>query len=178
MTDEDVVDQILEAEGRIYTNRAADRGGPTKFGITLDTLSNWRNRRVTADEVEALEESEAREIYRAWYVDRWDWVPDDRLRVLLIDWGVTTSLHRVVSELQAVVKADVDGVLGPQTQQLTKAALMRDADDLYTAVLVARMRFYVNLALNDPALRPILTVNRKLQILNMRGWLNRCFEFL
>ena len=39
MTTEQVITDILRREGwPKYTNRAADKGGPTKGGITLETL--------------------------------------------------------------------------------------------------------------------------------------------
>ena len=64
LSEDAIIDGILDAEGRVYTNRAADRGGPTKFGITIKTLSNWRGRVADAREVELLSEAEPRSIYR------------------------------------------------------------------------------------------------------------------
>ena len=178
MTDLEIIDGIIHREGRTYTNRPADKGGPTKFGITLATLSRWRNRPVTADDVRALSESEARAIYLADYVTPWAWVTDDDLRTLLVEWGVTSGFRRPCRALQAVVGAEVDGIAGPETQRLTRAALVKDPDAVYGDVLAARIRFYVDLALDDPPLRVLLSVNPTMQIHNLRGWLNRCAEFI
>ena len=38
---EQILDDILRREGG-YVNHPADRGGPTNFGITAQTLGNWR----------------------------------------------------------------------------------------------------------------------------------------
>ena len=67
MTTEDLLTDILRREGG-YVDHPADRGGPTKFGITHATLREWRGRPVTRDDVRALTEEEARAIYRARYV--------------------------------------------------------------------------------------------------------------
>ena len=67
MTTEDIIDGIIKREGG-YVNNPADRGGPTKFGITLKTLKAWRGSPVTAWGVEGLGEDEAREIYESEYL--------------------------------------------------------------------------------------------------------------
>jgi lysozyme family protein len=61
---------LLRREGGAkFTNRAADRGGPTKFGIIAATLGKYRRlgRDATAAEVQALQEPEAYAIYRQEY---------------------------------------------------------------------------------------------------------------
>jgi lysozyme family protein len=55
--------------GSAFTNRPADKGGPTRWGIDAATLGEWRKlgRPATAAEVQALGEPEADAIYRARY---------------------------------------------------------------------------------------------------------------
>lgn len=65
----DFITRILQIEGSQYTNKATDAGGPTKYGVTLETLKAHRgNPNLTASDVALLEEAEAREIYtiRFW----------------------------------------------------------------------------------------------------------------
>jgi len=66
---ESLIDDIIRREGG-FVNHPADRGGPTKYGITAKTLGNWRQLGwlATSDEVATLTESEAREIYRHRYI--------------------------------------------------------------------------------------------------------------
>ena len=58
MTDNEIVDEILRREGwPKYTNLAADRGGPTKGGITLGAWREYSgNRFADAGDVEAIQE--------------------------------------------------------------------------------------------------------------------------
>ncbi len=57
---------IKEAEGG-FANHADDPGGPTNLGITIETLKGWRGTDVTIDDVKALTQEEADEIFRTNY---------------------------------------------------------------------------------------------------------------
>jgi lysozyme family protein len=63
-----IIDEILRIEGERYTDHPLDKGGPTRWGITLNTLSTWRNQRCTPEDVRELSQTEARAIYRHMYV--------------------------------------------------------------------------------------------------------------
>lgn len=90
-TIEQILDDILRREGG-YVNHPADRGGPTNFGITAQTLGNWRKlgRPATATEVQALTENEASAIYRQQYISGpgFDAITHPALLHLLVDAGV------------------------------------------------------------------------------------------
>lgn len=89
-TDDEILDRILAREGG-YVHHPADPGRATKFGITQATLSHWRQRDVTADEVAALTADEARAIYTAWYVAPFADLPD-RIREHAIDIAVHSGV--------------------------------------------------------------------------------------
>ena len=90
-----LIDALIDREGG-YVNHPADRGGPTSFGITQRTLSDWRGRPVSAADVQALTPDEARQIYQVLYVDRpqLDRVQDVALRELLVDCAVNLWWRR------------------------------------------------------------------------------------
>jgi lysozyme family protein len=173
---DEVLGEILEREGwPRYTNRRADRGGPTKGGITLATLSAWRGRPSTAEELEELDEEEARAIFRTRYVEPWEFVPDDRLFAVLVDYSVTSGIDDPIIAVQHACGLGVDGVLGYRTKAAIVAA---DADALRESVIAYRVRHMAILALTEPALQALIKTKPTLQIHNLRGWLNRAVSFL
>lgn len=137
----DLITEVLHREGgATYTNNPSDSGGPTKFGITQATLSKWRNRSVTADDVKNLSEKEARQIYlaRYWYVPGFNHVAPISPAIAdeLMDTGVNMGPARAVEFLQRILNAfnnrgqfypdlAVDGKLGPQSMAALRAYLSR-----------------------------------------------------
>ncbi|HBM28653.1 MAG TPA: hypothetical protein DDZ92_07185 [Halomonas sp.] len=130
MTPDTIISDIIRAEGSQYTNDSADRGGPTRWGITQATLSKSRGRSVTAEEVAGLSEDEARQIYRLMY---WDQPGFSRLGVHsmkiaaeVMDTGVNCGPGQAARMLQRALNAmndtgrlwpdlKVDGKCGPAT---------------------------------------------------------------
>lgn len=160
-----IIDELIRREGG-YVNHPADRGGPTKFGITQKTLGQWRGRSVSAQEVRDLEESEARAVYAKLFVSepKLDQVQDAALRELLIDCAVNHGPARAVKWLQTALGTPADGVIGPRT--LAALAEQRAAD-LYKRVLAARIVFYGRLVTDDRA-----------QAAFAAGWAARAAEFV
>jgi lysozyme family protein len=170
------LDEILKREGwPRYTNRAADRGGPTKGGVTLKTLSAHRGRSQTIADLQAMHVEEARRIYRKRYLDPWEFVQDDDLFTVLVDYAVTSGHDDPAKAVQQALGITVDGVVGPVTR-----AAMRTADPaaLRLKVIGYRVRHMVDLALNDPKLKRLIAGHHDLQLLNLRGWIRRSTEFL
>lgn len=127
---QDLITEVIEREGG-YVNHPDDRGGATKFGITLKTLRAWRNDpSLTAKDVEALQAVEARAIYESeyWYRPGFHKVSpiSERVADELLDTGVNQGSGAAVKHLQRILTAfnnrgayypdlKVDGVLGTKT---------------------------------------------------------------
>lgn len=159
-----VVDDIIRREGSKYTNYPADKGGPTKFGITLRTLAEWRKSEVTPWDVEHMQEQEARDIYRVRYIAPWGIIANPRLRDFLIDAGVNHGIPKATMMLQRALGVKEDGDIGP----ITRNALANiDAETLRLRAIAERMKFYGRLVDGDV---------RQTQFIE--GWLNRLAEFL
>lgn len=166
MTEDDILDDLIRREGSAYTDHPRDKGGPTKYGITLTTLREERGPSTMPVDVMTLTENDARDIYRRRYVRRpgFEMVTDDRLRALLVDYGVNSGPKRAVIALQRAVGADPDGTLGAETMEKLAEA---DPAQVYKDVLKARMLLYANIVIGDPS-----------QLVFLRGWINRAMEFL
>ena len=69
-TKKSIIDGIIKRESDKFTDTKGDRGGPTKYGITLKTLQAYRgpSAKLNATDVERLSEDEARAIYEKVYI--------------------------------------------------------------------------------------------------------------
>ena len=161
MSDDDILNEILAREGSAYTDHPSDRGGPTRWGITLATLTDHRDGTVTADDVKNLTEAEARTIYRKRYISApgFDEIESMELRAALVDFGVNSGPAAAVRALQRVLGLKVDGILGPMTRE---AANSSNGRSLAVRVHCNRMRFLGRLITDFPS-----------QAVFAAGWLNR-----
>lgn len=173
MTIEKLIDEIIAREGRTFTNRAADRGGPTKYGVTLQRLSHWRKvMTLTARDVEKLQEPEAREIYRAQFVTEpgFDLIGSDPLRLLVVDTGVNHGPSAAIAWFQAAHgELAVDGVSGPKTRAALAAVTGLEVGAVYRRFLGIRVRRYFKLLHDD-------TTGTQAQ--NANGWGDRVADFI
>lgn len=162
----DPIDDIIRREGAAYTDHPADRGGPTKWGITQATLAAYRKIPVTPFDVAALTEADARATYAELFIrrPRFDQIDDERLRALVIDCGVNHGVGRAAKWLQAVAGVPKDGVLGPVTMEAVNAL---PATILHRRIIALRIKFYGRLITDDPK-----------QAAFAAGWMARAAEFL
>lgn len=173
MTVDELLDAVIRREGG-YVNHPADRGGPTKYGITQGTLAAWLKRPVTIAEVQGMTEAQAREIYTVRYLSgpRIDTLPDS-IVPQMFDIAVNSGPRRAVRMLQKLLSeagfpVDQDGVVGPETREaVADAEAAMGAQLLNDALASERANFYLALATSDPTQRVFL-----------RGWLNRAAEFV
>lgn len=162
-----LIDDIIRREGSEYTDRPHDRGGPTKYGITLSTLATYRGHlSTTAADVEALTEADAREIYAHVYVAPFQQFAgmDDSLLGLLVDSGVQHGEGRAMQWLQTAIGAKPDGDPGAKTMQAWAVA---DKALIYKTILKTRIMFYAHIIHHDPT-----------QVDNIDGWFSRVTEFI
>lgn len=121
---DELITRVLKREGGdAYTNDPSDAGGPTKYGITLGALHNWRKAPVTAEDVRDLTEAEARMIYRKNYFPAgFEAIPEPILLELLFDYSVTSGRGAMVTAVQNVLKrlgkysGPIDGDFGPKSR--------------------------------------------------------------
>ena len=123
---EDSLAVVLRWEGG-YSDHADDPGGATNLGITRKTLSAYRGRKVTKDEVRALTHEEAEQIYRVlyWEACRCDELPA-AARLAVFDCAVNQGVGRASRLLQKAAGAKVDGKIGPRTLARVRAKAPHD----------------------------------------------------
>lgn len=143
-----IINDIIEREGG-YVNNPADRGGPTKYGITHQTLASWRGvDRVTAAQVELMTKDEARAIYRQRYLvgpGLWH-LNSPELRAVAVDCFVTHKPKVAIRMLQEAVGTRTDGILGPVT---IAAANQMNGKRAAILMCCARFRFFGRLISGD-----------------------------
>ncbi|WP_217652512.1 glycoside hydrolase family 108 protein [Acidocella aminolytica] len=128
----------MQEEGGFVDN-PCDPGRATKYGITIKTLSAWRKRACTVQDVKALSSFEAGAIYRAWY-----WIPGlpPGIDLMTFDFGVNAGDRESVELLQRAagfVGDFVDGVCGPETRGRVSAC---NPVELIKALGIAQEAFY------------------------------------
>jgi lysozyme family protein len=165
------ISEVIERESG-FIDHPADRGGPTKYGITLSTLRQWRGTPVTVEDIAALTIAEAKEIYTAHYAKplmRLEFVPE--VFRLLLDIAVLSGPGTAVRTLQTVLNENaganylvVDGVLGEKTVM----AVARKSPPLVVQALAkARCRALVQIVERDAS-----------QLAFLEGWIMRTLSFL
>ena len=164
MTDDQAIAQIIASEGGAnYTDDPDDAGGPTKYGITLDTLKAWRGEEVTAEDVKNLGEQEARDIYREKYLNEPGIakIGNVALRHLVLDAAVNQGPASAIKMLQRALNLTDDGLIGPNT---LSALPLIDARRVGMRFLHQRALAYVRLVQAKPG-----------QAKFLGGWINRVF---
>lgn len=128
-TKRQILDDIIRREGGFVDN-PNDRGGATKYGITIGTLSEVLGRQATVDEVRNLTEEAARNIYTDRYLAPFSGY-NGWLFALLVDSAVQHGVGRV--------------------QGWLKEALADKTLDPYTYILTRRLKFYGTIISKNPS---------------------------
>lgn len=169
---DNIITAIIDNEGRRYENVPLDRGGPTKFGITLGRLQTEWGPNCTWETVRDLTEDQARVIYRDAYYFRpkIDRLPEC-IEHVVMDWFTTSGtwaikgLQRVLNEFG--FECDVDGKIGPQVVRQSYACLAKTGETTFiNAYCWERARFYKSIVAGRPS-----------QVKFLRGWLARAARF-
>lgn len=117
-----VIETLRMEGGGQYTNKATDRGGATRWGISHRALATWRGvEKVSPEEVADLSEDEAKEIYRVqyWQAVRGDALPsgiDFYAAQIAVLSGVSTAAKMLQEvALQGDKALKIDGLIGEKT---------------------------------------------------------------
>ena len=157
----ELVQPFIEKWEGGFVDHPSDPGGATNMGITLATLSRWRNRTVTKQDVKALTRDEARQIMKALYFDKvsaGEMPP--RLAAAVYNAAVLHGPSRSARFLQTAlggqnIAVEIDGSIGEET---LRGVARADVPRLVADFLGEEERFLRSLAI-------FATFGR--------GWMNR-----
>lgn len=161
------LEYILKSEGG-FVDHPNDSGGPTKYGITWRTLSDYRKVPVGIEEIKALTLDEATKIYESiWAAVGLNRVQSEHVATILFDQVVNRGAIGAIKSLQKTLNTEfgesllVDGVLGNKTD----GAIMRaDEKKLSRKLIQAAQLHYAELVSKDSS-----------QAVFLKGWLSRTF---
>jgi secretion activator protein, putative len=161
-----LIPHIIKWEGGSkYTNDPLDRGGATKYGITLNTLiSNHydvnKDGNVDINDVKSLQLDDFKVILKKQYWDRWkaDDITNQSVANLLVDWTWGSGVNGIKIP-QRLLGVPADGKVGQKTINALNGANQRY---IYNKVWQARKEFYMKIVANNPSQKKWLN-----------GWLNR-----
>ena len=163
---DDTITDVLKAEGwDKYTNRPNDRGGPTKWGITLKAWSEYIGRDCTEYDIKAITERQAREFYEEEYIraPRFNLLPEP-ICSMVVDCGVNHGPRAASKWVQRAVGAKQDGVIGPKT---VEAVVDSNYLTTYLKICAFRIKLYGRIVRRDPS-----------QAANIAGWNNRAAKWV
>lgn len=167
---------ILKHEGG-YSNRVADKGGPTNHGIAWNTWKKYAKEDLGIDptlpNLKKITAEQAEVIYRKryWEVSGFNDIKDPKLALMAYDWSITSG--GAGKEIQKLLnnefghKLAVDGAIGPDT--ISAMNSVSDSGKLTNSIAKVRVAYYKHLVDVNPSNKA-----------NIDGWLNRvndCLKF-
>jgi lysozyme family protein len=160
----EAIEELIQIEGG-YVNLPHDRGGPTKFGITLKTLTSFMGTEQTAADVAAITKSTAKQIYARNYFTRpcIHELPETILRQML-GMSVHHGPKRAIKLLQKTVGTSPDGRIGPIT---IAACYEQDAVILNNNLVVIRVEYMARIVKRDVSQAEFIL-----------GWVRRAMRYL
>lgn len=174
---EEIITGVLIAEGwDKYTDHPADKGGPTKWGITLQAWGEFLQEHVTALDVRSISEAEARLFYQRKYVidPGFNLLPAEIIKDV-VDAAVHSGVRAATKWLQRSVGAKQDGDLGP----LTLAQVKRQASYVICLRINSyRLALFGKLISSDKQLSLARKAGYNLQAEFAAGWNNRVVKHL
>ena len=173
---DDIFNRIISSEGGFVDN-PADKGGPTKYGVTLPILTAWRLFRghgaPTAEDIKALSVDEAKEcLEKYFYTDtKIDQLPLP-IQPVVVDAAIMSGPNKAIRWLQEVASLagrniPLDGKIGDATIQAANIALKANgAAAIISDYIRKRESFYRVIVAHDTS-----------QSIFLNGWINRARSF-
>lgn len=164
-------DTLMKHEGG-YVNDPKDKGGATKFGVTLATwIANGYDKngdgKIDKEDVKLLDKADAYDIAKKLYWDavRGDEIKNQSIAEFIFDWGYNSGPKTAIKKVQDVLDLTQDGVIGPKTLGAINSA---NQEELFEKLQERRKLFFISIVAANPSQEKFL-----------KGWLirNNSFKF-
>lgn len=166
-----MINAVIDREGG-FVDYPSDKGGATKYGITLGPLTTWRAMLCTDSDIKKLERKEAFEIYYDSYFLRTNIIELPlKLRHFMLDCAVNHGSKSAIKILKRELLANgyvilVDGICGNITIKLAGIAENALGTKLLNSLVDRRKQYYRAIVSNNPT-----------QQVFIKGWLKRAESF-
>lgn len=150
----------------------ADKGGLTKYGVTLqewidDGYDKNKDGHIDGLDLRAITEDDAAIIAKKYYWDvvKGDQINNQSIAEFIADWAYNSGTKNIILKIQHLVALKPDGIVGPKTLELLNTA---PQEDLFNKLKQRREDFYNAIVRAD-----------KTQAKFLKGWLirNNSFKF-
>ena len=142
-----------------FSNHPNDKGGPTKWGVTIGTFRGVYGQGKSVQDLKAMTEAQWDYIYRKHYWNRWhgDQIECQSVANLLVDW-VWASGGYGIKIPQALLGVKIDGIVGNKT--LAAINNYPNQRELFDKLWKERKEFFER-------------IGKGTQAKFLAGWLNR-----
>lgn len=176
-TIKETINAILAHEGG-YQNSKNDAGNfnskgervGTNYGISAKVYEEYLGRSVSEEDMKALTEKEAVEIYEKQYINpvtnNLGIDPESPIFTQVVDMVVNHGYGNTVPIVQRAVGTKVDGKSGKGTRKAIADMLSKDPSELNNALAEERKEFYKAVVRSNPDNKEFL-----------EGWLRRAESF-
>ena len=158
-----------------YSNHPLDKGGPTKYGISLkfakgtkdfELFDATKDKRIDSDDIRVLSFDDAVQAYKKYFWDYFDLdtIEDNKKCFVVFDAAVNHGIGGATKLMQKTLvdlgyNVTIDGLYGPKT----KAAFVNaQPEDFVINFLDKRESLFRAIVKNNPSQKVFL-----------KGWLNR-----
>lgn len=161
------IPKLIKHEGG-YVNHPLDKGGATKYGVTLNT---WKavgydkdnNGIIDSDDIKLLTVDDFKFVAtKYWNLWKADEIVNQSVAELLVDWVYTSGKWGIIIP-QRLLKVTADGIVGPKTLNALNRLNQRQ---VFEELFRERKMFFESIVKNNPGQKVFL-----------KGWLNRLNTF-
>lgn len=167
-----LLNDIINKEGGFVDN-PNDKGGPTKYGITIAALNKYTRGHNGKQDIQAITREVAKKIYADNYYDKPGiYLLPGAIQPIIFDAAVNHGPQAAIQMLQAQLLADgypggkIDGIIGYMTVRAAEKASSELGKTFINNLVSRRIAKYRKIIEHDPT-----------QAVFEKGWITRAESF-